>query len=121
MEIINTYKKVIDILAQEDLDYKSIVIKLAKRYPETFVELVDPHKSYADEVCDMIANRKLYESVKLIRAKEGLGLYDAKQIMDNLVMRMYVLNKLSWTPGPERLKVKKLEGLNRDIYNKLIG
>lgn len=84
------FQKAIDVLMNENIDYKKVCIALAQTNPKLFIKLVDdpnvfkPVEEWHREVKrHMIGVRKV-EAIKLIREKTGFGLKEAKDISDLL-------------------------------------
>lgn len=92
------YCRVIDMIAVSSLDYRDVVIKLAKANPSALLMIID-HIDGADESAkandlnteigkafsgDGSGSRKV-EAIKRCRALTGWGLYEAKKYVDALV------------------------------------
>lgn len=96
MSDLNIHSQVIDILTQEVIDYKSIVISLGKKYPEILVEVAGRKTTapqwYRDVVSMILSDRDRVLAVKLIREKMGLSLKEALDICN-------YLQRLLWTAG----------------------
>lgn len=79
--------QVIDILVRDNLDYRAIVIALAKRHPEVLVELAGPKATgpqwQKDVVAFVVAGNNV-GGIKLYREKTGAGLLEAKRTIDYL-------------------------------------
>lgn len=85
------YKNVIDILLRPDLDWKAIVVAIAKEYPGIVVEAVQPSYNWHKEVIINLINvppRKV-ETVKLVRQYAGFGLKEALDVVNNVQEELY--------------------------------
>lgn len=86
------YPKAIDLLMSDKLDYKAIVIELAKSVPNLFVEIVNGMKQAAvvPEIRDILglilADRK-EEAVEAVRNYYRLSLLDAGDICTHIHAR----------------------------------
>lgn len=80
MDLRWTYSQVIERLMTGP-DFRSIGIRLAKRYPEIFVELTSEKEAWRDEFETLIRENKKVEAVKLYRSKMGCGLKEAVDVM----------------------------------------
>lgn len=87
-EIINdkAYQQVIDILVADTIDYKNIAIQLAKFNPELFLRFHGKTtvKDWMREVIQYMKDGEKASAIKTLRANEGIGLREAKDICDNL-------------------------------------
>lgn len=103
----DVYKQAIEIAASP-FDARKIVIALAKAHPELFVQLhrqtttVDP---WQREVVTAVYQTNMVGAIKLTREKTGLGLKEAKDVIDNLRVYMsqngYMMSSTSsFPPSP---------------------
>lgn len=85
------YKNVIDILLRPDLDWKAIVVAIAKEHPGIVVEAVQPSYNWHKEVITNLISdppRKV-ESVKLVRQYAGFALKEALDLINNVQEELY--------------------------------
>lgn len=84
------YQKAINVLMNENVDYKKIVIALAQINPKLFIRLIDdpnvfkPVEQWHRDVKQFIIADKKVEAIKRIREKTGFGLKESKDISDHL-------------------------------------
>ena len=85
------YKNVIDILLRPDLDWKAIVVAIAKEYPGIVVEAVQPSYNWHKEVIINLINVPplRVEAVKLVRQYAGFGLKEALDVVNNVQEELY--------------------------------
>lgn len=100
---MESYKQVIDLLAQGDVDYRAIAIELAREYPDLFVKLAKVRQvtAWEREVIDFVRQEKYVESIRTLRTHTRYGLKEAKDIVDNLRERMGFKgwNGTGWVPN----------------------
>lgn len=87
--MINSYHEVIDTLIKGNIDYKQIVIDLAKENPELFLKLTKTHRLMS---LDFSQNLKMtvqfarsgatVDAIKCLRIETGLGLKESKDIIE---------------------------------------
>lgn len=93
--IVNNYSRAIDLLMDNAVDYRKIVIELAKVNPGLFVELATrnaptpAHLQWHRKVHEHILQDEMVSAIKLVREKKSLGLKEAKDICDSLRNVMY--------------------------------
>lgn len=77
------YQKAIDLLLSNTIDYKKIVVELAKFYPETFVKLATSsfNEPWHSKVKNYILAGEKVSAVKLTREKLNLGLKEALDVV----------------------------------------
>jgi hypothetical protein len=82
------YKKAIDILMSDNLNYKELIVRLAKDNPELFIDLVQINRAPVDHDIRSILGNLLsgnrIEAIKLTRTKFSLELKEAKDVINNL-------------------------------------
>lgn len=90
------YSKAIDILVDEDLDWKAIVVGLAKKAPDLFVKLaeelsprmgprmfnVEPDLQLYTQVGEELKLRGKVPAIKMLRNATGCGLKEAKDYVE---------------------------------------
>ena len=128
------YKQAIEILMSRDvdIDYRSLVVKLAQHSPTLFNQLYaemtekDTDRPLMDvdeqHVCLVILNHMRYhgakvESIKAIRTQWGFGLKEAKDIVDHL--SIYLANNgynVSPYSDPSPLSLSQREVLNKLVW-----
>ena len=95
------YRDAIDILAENTFDAKRLAIELAKVNPALFVSLCRDlnlrtvQYPWAKKVADFVRAGCYVESIKELRARTGLGLKEAKDIIDSAT------GKTVWVPTDE--------------------
>ncbi len=92
MTMREDYQAVMDImLGQQELNYKKIVVELAKQNPKLLLKIMNPDRNmfavlakdpWMTEVRGHIGNGDRIDAIKLIREKVGYGLKEAKDITD---------------------------------------
>lgn len=101
----NAYKAAIELLLNGNVDYRDIVIKLAKQQPSLFIALAAPPEAPKSEPYEWIAGKAILKSeltsrhsdiinllrgnqkvsaIKALRELYGVGLKEAKDVIDNL-------------------------------------
>jgi ribosomal protein L7/L12 len=98
MKMNSAYQQAIDILVNNQLDYKAIAVKLAKTNPVVFVAIVDSlsqtvqNQPPVDKCIHNILKYALHmdrpAAIREVRVKYGIGLREAKNIVDNLQKSM---------------------------------
>lgn len=81
------YKKAIDILNRDDLDWKSVVIEIAKSSPAHVVKAVGEvdHPNLVEECrCIYLEQDRKIEAIKLYRQQTGADLKEAKEFIESL-------------------------------------
>lgn len=104
----NPYIQAIDLLTGPvELNYKQIVIELAKRHPTIFVKLAAGPGFKAEKwmyaVYDCMMGNRKDEAVKTLRAATGMGLTEAKDICDNIQNHLYPHAGVGYYVGAARL------------------
>jgi hypothetical protein len=99
-----TLGAVIDALLDSKLDHKAVVLKLAKEFPETFLEVIRSQQtpdawSWGRGIVQSIRDQKLVEAVKALRTEKDLGLKEALDIVVNVQYSMF---GQGWVPEPMR-------------------
>jgi Ribosomal protein L7/L12 C-terminal domain len=100
------YQHVIDILAG-GYDAVKIATALAKSHPQLFVDLYKstcaPPEKWKQEIVSMNYRGEKVPAIKSLREKTGLGLKEAKDIVDNLTVKMHEMGYMispGSTPNP---------------------
>ena len=86
---MNDYSKVIDILMSGELDYKKVVIEMAKKYPGTFLEIVNPAQPWMIDIIHNIRNGDLIMAIKILRQEVKFPLKNAKEVCEKLAFAIY--------------------------------
>ena len=89
---MNDYSKVIDILMSGELDYKKVVIEMAKKYPSTFLEIITSihlAEPWMIDIIHNIRNGNLIMAIKILRQEVKFPLKDAKDICEKLAFAIY--------------------------------
>lgn len=92
------YSRAIDLLLSDQVDYKQVVVELAKKHPTIFVRLVDgsspvTRPRWHRRVNSLIQSVRKIDAIRLIREETGLGLREAKDIADNVQHELYVAGR----------------------------
>lgn len=97
------YKKVIMLLTDGEVDYRTIALELAKEHPDLFVKYASAREvlEWEREVIALVRQEKYVESIRTLRNNAGYGLKEAKDIVDNLRERMGFRgwNGTGWIPN----------------------
>lgn len=84
---MNTFANVIDALLDPTIDHKKISIELAKLHPEIFLQIynnkVASLLAWHREAAHHIRVGQRVDAIKVTRVHTGLGLKEAKDIVDN--------------------------------------
>ena len=89
---MNDYSKVIDILMSGELDYKKVVIELAKKYPSTFLEIITSihlAEPWMIDIIHNIRNGDLIMAIKILRQEVKFPLKNAKEVCEKLAFAIY--------------------------------
>jgi len=81
------YKQAIDIL-QTEQDWKGICIEIAKNNPSLFCKFADKKNINAMFIYEAKINGKV-AAIKLIRNEIGLGLKEAKDLIESLTSEFH--------------------------------
>ena len=83
---MNLNHEIIDILTDEFLDFRGIVIALAKRNPEILYAIVkgDDQENFEDYIYNTYKNDKV-RGVKYIREKTNMGLKEAVDYLRKII------------------------------------
>jgi hypothetical protein len=116
------YKQAIDLLMNSDLDFRAMIVRLAKEDPETFINLTNkPKKSeeYLYRVVSEIKNGNKVSAIKILRENTGFMIKESKDIVDNLYV--YIRSRYSYldlpaAPGP----VPMLSGSQLEVLDALL-
>lgn len=86
MNQVEAYKQAIEVLMNQDINFREMGIALAKNCPELFLELVNvpPYLTKYRPVKVNLEKREKIQAIKELRTVTGLGLKEAKDIVDNL-------------------------------------
>jgi hypothetical protein len=83
MNAQHIYQEAIDCLMAPTIDYRTIVIALAKRYPNVLIELANGTKEdWHVFVLEQLKKGEKVNAIKETRFRTGLGLKEAKDIVD---------------------------------------
>lgn len=88
------YSRVIDLIAEDAIDYRAIGLALAKTQPAIFLAIHDAVSGIGDnakmdqEMAALIKQEKFVEAVKHCRTVKGWGLKEAKDYADALRDRL---------------------------------
>lgn len=74
--------KVVDIISKKNYNAHDVVLNLATKYPEIFLEVVDAHEpEWFVAVKKIHTGRNLMECIKMCRGTGGFGLREAKDLV----------------------------------------
>jgi len=81
------YKQVIAILMEGSLNYKDMVVELAKHNPDTFLAIHalvgdSAMEPWVKDAARQIKGNNKIEAIKIVRTNTGLGLKEAKDVVD---------------------------------------
>jgi ribosomal protein L7/L12 len=81
----NYYAEAMEIITDNNLDWRAVVIEIAKKNPSLIVKATDKqNNSLVSEVRLLLrANRKI-NAIKRWRQATGLGLKEAKEVVENI-------------------------------------
>ena len=84
----NLQNEIIDILTNDSINYKEIVVKLAKRDPNLLYAIVtgDDRNEFETFIYNVYKNNKV-GGVKEIRAKYGLGLKESVEFFNETLYK----------------------------------
>lgn len=113
------YYDTIEILMNETVDYRKIAVELAKVNPLLFVQL---HRSkpegkvepWMNDVLTHIKDNHKVEAIKTLRNATGMGLKEAKDVVDNVVAN--VERAFNLVPSVPSYAAASLEYLQKDYY-----
>lgn len=92
------HSTVINFLFQEDVNYRDIVIEIAKKHPEVLVEIISSKKkviySWHQTVVAYIKENRRVEAVKLVREKLGYSLKEALDLCNYVQRLLWSYNKI---------------------------
>ena len=115
------FRKAIDVLMNENTDYKKVCIALAQTNPKLFNKLVDDpnvfkhvEEWHREVKRHVVAERKV-EGIKLIREKTGFGLKESKDILDCL--QNHFAQMLLCRPYEYSCGRPALNGKQQEVYN----
>lgn len=83
----SAYAQAIEILMQDNVDFRSIVVSLAKRHPEILVEIAGRKVSAPQWHRDIVAyalSPNRVAAVKLYREHTGSGLKEALDVVNHI-------------------------------------
>jgi len=88
------YARVIEVLANGNIDLRQIGLELAKAHPLVFLEIASrtARPEWAVKVRHEMATGNKIMAIKLLRAAKNLGLKDAKDIVDCMHEDLYQLS-----------------------------
>lgn len=87
---MDLYKRVIEILMNEEIDYKRVVVELAKREPEVFLRVVDcAPVPWMEKAVESIKNGMLIEAIKDARNEADLPLKEAKDLIEKVAFAIF--------------------------------
>ena len=82
------YKKIIEIFATKEIDYKGICVRLAQNDPDLFLEYADPlatlEEWQQEALEDMKAGRRI-QAIRICRNETGWGLKESKEAVDKFM------------------------------------
>jgi len=84
---MNYYARAIDILTKPDIDFRAMVIEIAKRHPKAVCE-VAVFETWEKECLPLIHAEKKIHAVKVCRDLTGMSLKDAKDAVEALMERL---------------------------------
>lgn len=113
------HERIIDVFAA-GYDAQKICLMLAKRHPDIFLsmhrETAAPVEAWHREVIQQNYAGNKVHAIKVLRERTGLGLKEAKDVVDNLTTAMsklgYMVSPFG-TPG-------ELSSTTRPIYDALV-
>jgi len=84
--MVNNMNKIIDLVSNPNTDFKAIAIRLAKEYPDVFLEVSGINASsmpiWKREVAWMIDQKLMVPAIKHMRENTGWGLKESKDTVD---------------------------------------
>lgn len=97
MKKFNLNNEIIDIVGNENTDWKSIVLKLAKKDPKTLYAIVkgDDEEDFKLHIYNKYKNsegKNKVMCVKYIREKYGFGLKEAVNYFDDIIVEYEGVN-----------------------------
>lgn len=85
---MNHHKTVIDILSAPDIDYKALVLEIAKSRPAAVVRAYAEVKAQAEpwrhDVIDLLKSDQYVNAIKCVRENTGWMLKEAKDYCDKM-------------------------------------
>lgn len=119
------YKDVIDLLTQEFVDYRKLVIAIAKENPEAVMRAVylgaARPAAWAREAAAFIKANNPVHAIKQIRIEHGLGLKEAKDIVDTARLRMQDLGRMTIPLGAYVSNPPVLPPCNDTICSQIVA
>lgn len=83
-----SFHAVIEALANPELDYRSIVYRIAEHHPKIVVDAINgsarPESELERECRALLSSGRVIDAIKLYRAETGLGLREAKDAIDKM-------------------------------------
>lgn len=92
---MNNHKKVIEILAREEIDYMEIAIQVAINFPSIFLKY-HKNKSIEPIYLKVLREGKYIGAIKEYRAQTGAGLKQAKDAIDELCIKYNIDRKIEF-------------------------
>lgn len=119
----NPYQLVIDILSA-GYDAGKIATALAKKHPQLFIDLYKetcaPPEKWKQDIIGMNFRGEKVPAIKALREKTGLGLKEAKDIVDMLTVKMHEMGYMI-NPGTRPGQVlAPLPALSQPILKDLV-
>ena len=115
---MHAYKRVIEMLMNQQVDHYTLMVKLAQNYPEIFLELTCNAVVWHQTVINLLKTEQNVEAIKIVRKETGYGLKESKDVCDNLRWNLVhdgVITSQSWWAEAVVLN-PKLEELRKLIY-----
>lgn len=105
MAKMNAYAQAITILMSDEVNFRALGIKLAQTHPALFVSLSGvpaekPEPMPEQWIIDTInyLPQNLVNAIKCVRHATGLGLKEAKDVVDNVAQRLGIRDR-DYAPG----------------------
>lgn len=81
--ITEAYQKIIDLLAQPDVDYRNLLIEVAKNNPEEVLRAArGAREVWWDEIDRLLRDNKKINAIKQYRNETGYGLIESKEAVE---------------------------------------
>jgi ribosomal protein L7/L12 len=100
----NKFAKIVDALTTGAIDYKAIALAILKSNPDVFAEALEaaiavaPALPYERNIIDYIRGENMVGAIKELRTASGLGLKEAKDVIDSLRTQLHHIGRLGYRP-----------------------
>ena len=93
---MNYYAQAIDIVTNSSVDFRDLMIEVAKRHPKAIVEAAklagvaqtEGHESWEWKVIPLLKDHQKIHAIKICRSMTGMPLKEAKEAVEAFMQRI---------------------------------